>query len=188
VLTSATPARAATAVSNVNNPDPATYFDPVAATSFTTGDQPAILNSISAPYFCTSSSFGMDLVARLFADSGTNSPGTMLEEFPEQTGPAGVGTATFPSAGTLLAPHTTYWFYLSRRTATEWEVTTLPTETSDYGWTIGDQVYNGLYTPGAGRFSVDVTFVPEPSTLALTTLPALALLPRRRRYSPRYVR
>jgi len=196
-------APAGTAVSNVSNADPQALELPLGngnpagdvATSFTTGDLPATLNSVAFRLKQMDGTVSTPYFGSLAADQDGH-PGAILETYaPAPIGNAPVNTAlpTFTSAGLLLQPHTTYWVIAGFDNLGYWAATHLPDQTSAYGWSIGDaslgRVAEGPWSHQStppfpiGRMSIDATILPEPASLLTAcglTLPLLTR-PRRRR-------
>lgn len=195
------PANAVVAVSNMSNATPGNDIglsasDYPVAQSFTTGDSPSTLSSISAKCYDTEFSFRQEYYGAVYTDED-GLPGVELESFsyPVHYFPTYDVTVTFQFSGIYLAPHTTYWFLLSNNAGVTpyWYNTVDKTESSDYGWSIGNnilrfsrfgwQASGGMppdYPYQIGLMSIDVTFVPEPVGLVAAGWMALAMMRRRR--------
>lgn len=180
---------AATAVSNLGDAN-STGLTYGGADSFTTGDMPAILNSISI--LGTSQPEAPDPLCSgvLWTDAGTM-PGTELESFPGAYFPAGNTLITFNSVGTYLQPHTTYWFSMSISTTDDpyWVATTDTSEISNDGWTINNAlgvleeppfIWTANPDGAIGLMQIDVTFVPEPGAFGIGALIAVSTILKRK--------
>lgn len=150
-----------------------------AAQTFTTGSASATLASIDVSFSQMNFS-NTTFSLRLFSNAGSQ-PGSSIETLSGSTSPSD-GVFSYTSSGsTVLAPNTTYWWVASSSTngvIFHPTFTASQSETSSYGWTIGNVGYTGSTTSPSSlptfssistpfQFSVSaVSAIPEPSTYA----------------------
>ncbi|HOX58205.1 MAG TPA: choice-of-anchor R domain-containing protein [Candidatus Paceibacterota bacterium] len=166
--------QATTVASNLDRPYVGFYRSVTsgewAATSFTTGNQPAVLHAASLELFAQggTATFVLDLRQNAIAF-----PGTELGQFlnTPSTSSSSAVLLTFASAFTLQ-PNTTYWLALTATSGTgAWLQTSVgPPDT----WAINALAYSpddGTAWEGpfaqAGYLSLEATIIPEPSACAL---------------------
>lgn len=189
----ASAAHGAVGVSNIGIGDPDQLFPGGASTSFTTGNLASILSSITIDVE-NGVPDGDNYLLALWSDAGGH-PGSILESYAPQTlsdVPPVVIPLTFTSAGLSLDPHTTYWVVVNPEPSPGyWASTEATGETSDDGWTIGNtslygsspwtERLNDPHGPVVGLMSVEVTFVPEPTSLGILGMSLIFLIQRRSR-------
>jgi hypothetical protein len=209
--TGARPCRAVTAVSNLANTPytrdtrdfvvyPPTYPSPHIAMSFTTGPARSHLNSVTVVCQVGAISSGPNQFTGWLDPDAGGVPGVPYGALATVTVGGGHSSpVTFRTVGLALQPLTTYWFelgYSGANVDTQWVPTVDPVESSEYGWTLGDNIFlssihgwapltvnanpPNAYPYRIGQMSLDVTFVPEPAT-GLPLAFASLLPPRRRR-------
>src|SRR5262245_41348732 len=138
LLLLAAPATAVTQVSNLSESG-SLFFQADStiahAGSFTTGAVPVRLDSVTVSGSGGTGSVELGLWEGDFNPSVTLEVGTQSKPSP---GPA---LLTYPSAGTVLAPNTTYWVTLGGggSAIVGWVGTSSTNQSSPSGWTIGDQ-------------------------------------------------
>ncbi len=191
---SASWSQAGTVVSNLGeSPSSNPFVDSIvwAATSFTTDSQAYTLNSLTLRL--TDVMFGGGTVTpRIFANGSGAPSGVALEVFSSQT-VNGFVNLTFASTGLTLDPNTTYWIALQGGGFDDstWGSTSSTAQTGS--WTIGDTVLRSTDSGSSwpttygfsGQFSVDATPVPEPSSVLLLGIGAMAGLTFLRRSARR---
>jgi hypothetical protein len=191
---SAASSQAGTVVSNLGEGETASPFVNGSvwnATSFTTDVLTYTLNSLTLrlSFF----DFGGGTVTPRIFTNGSGAPsGVALEVFSSQT-VNGSGNFTFASTGLTLDPNTTYWIALQGGgfDASLWASTSSPAQTG--GWTIGDTMLHSTDSGSSwpttygfsGQFSVDATPVPEPRSVLLLGMGAMAGLTFLRRSARR---
>ncbi|MDB2686592.1 hypothetical protein N9Y42_05225 [Mariniblastus sp.] len=168
------------AVSNLSEPSGGNSFNTVGAPfaqSFTTGDAPRTLSSISvAAQSNMTGSSGMMLRSEF-----RNGPGDLVEDLGTQSIPVGESLPVFTSTGTVLEANTTYWVTLgeggSGNIDFRWLSTESAGQTSPIGWTLGDEVLTNLNggirwetvdsgDVDSGRISFQVEELPGPMTFS----------------------
>jgi hypothetical protein len=166
-------------------------FSPLAL-SFTTAAEPATLDSITVrvqPHL-TSFGSGQTFAVSLWSDAAGH-PDSPLESYPAQFTQLSSALLTYTSPGLPLDPHTTYWVVYDAAlpgVGGSWSGTTSFTETSDYGWTIGNVLLLGGPNSAWVRFdpseitqmSINATLLPDPTFPPAAAITSLTLLRRRR--------
>lgn len=149
------------------------------------------VTSLTAAIHNSTSSNTLPVTLSLYSDSGSNTVGAELGSWSTTAATAtdsdSVNSVAIASAsGVSLTAGTTYWFVASNLDSTIANALSWNTAVSYSGSLSSYNAYyvrNGTayYTTGLGAFSVQVTPVPEPTTLAALGLGAAAFLRRRRR-------
>jgi hypothetical protein len=151
--------------SNVTSPGPV-------ASSFLTGASASTLTSVDVYLFDPSGASSGSFQISLFSNSGSNTPGTLLETLATPSDSilpnAGTfGSFTYSGLSTLLAPNTEYWIELSStNSALGWEGTD---NTSGIG-------VISQYTYDSGSFS-NAIVPPGPNQMTVTTAPINSMVP-----------
>lgn len=165
----------------------------VNATSFMTSSSVQFTDAILALNNLDLSGFGTpgtQVTVTLDTDSGSGTPGVVLDTLTQETNVSAPGAVTFACATCpVLAANTTYWLVMSSPdgSVTTWDFSNSDSTTFEYnlgGSTSGPWTSTGTTTRGA--FEVDGSAVPETGSFwFLTPLLAGVTLAMRRRLPAR---
>jgi hypothetical protein len=147
------------AVTNQNNGGNASISyvtdDLLRATSFTTGPEWTLLVSADLEVFSRNAiGVEMTFTAAVYDNTASQLPGNVVGVFDDLLFSQSVASrfedATFVTSGILLQPNTKYWLALGGYGGEggDYKATSLDTETSTLGWTIGDSDKVTLVSPG----------------------------------------
>jgi len=162
------------------------------AVSFTTGNLDTQFESLS--YF--SQNIGPSQTSVDIYDASGSTPGSLYFTLSSPSGSTG-DQETLTGSG-LLSANTTYFAVFTATNSGDAATTTDPAQTdgpdtsiSGSGWSIGDKMFTAdktdltswtqSTTTSAPRLQINVSVVPEPSSLALLGLGGLALILRRKK-------
>ena len=166
------------AVSNLDEASNVSFnvSDSAFAQSFTTGDTPRILSTVTVDAQSNSTGSSGMILSRDFRSR----PGDLVENLGSQSVPGGSSQPVYTSTGTTLEANTTYWLTLGEGGSGSgdygWSATTSTNQTSTLGWTIADQVLvsvdggtrwtqHDFGPPNEScRFSIQVEELPDPIT------------------------
>ena len=145
------------------------------AQSFTTGDVPRRLNTVTVDV-------QSDLVgsSRMFLRRDFDGrPGAFVEHLGSQIIQGGSSQAVYPSnSNSVLEANTTYWLTLgeagSGLGSFDWRATTSTAQASPEGWTLGDQI---AFNDGDGWEEFSLGPANESGRLSIDVLPVGAFVP-----------